>query len=310
MQLALALYRTGRQADALRILHDFRRTAARGARASTRHQPWPSWSSGCSRTTSPCCCSEPAGHPLRGYRLGERLGTGPRRHGLSPAACPASSATSRSASSGSRSRTTPSSSGRSRPAPTWWRRCVTPRSSRSMTTGVSRGLPTSSCGACTAEPWPSGWHRGPLAPATATAMVGRIGAALVAAAERGIAHGRVVPESVFFDAAGDAFLGDFQLGTTHPAADQQRRRPRPGRDGSGPACAADGGPVDDVLARGVATRRATEPGGVRADAGRRQWPAQMQPWSARARTRTRASGPSTRPTRRTSSVGPTSSTRS
>jgi DNA-binding SARP family transcriptional activator/WD40 repeat protein len=56
-------------------------------------------------------------------------------------------------------------------------------------------------------------QRGALAGGEVAALVARVGAALVAAAEAGIAHGRVVAESVLFDETGNAYLADFPLGT-------------------------------------------------------------------------------------------------
>jgi WD40 repeat protein len=42
--------------------------------------------------------------------------------------------------------------------------------------------------------------------------VARVGAALAAAVEAGVTHGRVVPESILFDEAGNAYLADLPLG--------------------------------------------------------------------------------------------------
>jgi WD40 repeat protein/DNA-binding SARP family transcriptional activator len=56
-------------------------------------------------------------------------------------------------------------------------------------------------------------QQGPVAAGEVAALVARVGAALVAAAEAGIAHGRVVAESVLFDEGGNTYLGDFPLGT-------------------------------------------------------------------------------------------------
>jgi len=56
-------------------------------------------------------------------------------------------------------------------------------------------------------------QRGPVPGGEVAALVARVGAALVAAAEAGIAHARVVAESVLFDEGGNAYLGDFPLGT-------------------------------------------------------------------------------------------------
>ena len=95
-------------------------------------------------------------------------------------------------------------------------------------------------------------QRGPLGTAAAAALVSRIGEALVAAAERGIGHGRVIPESVFFDSAGDAFLADFAL----DPADQPRCAGDDVHDLAamvGACLATDRGAVADVLAEATAT---------------------------------------------------------
>jgi WD40 repeat protein/DNA-binding SARP family transcriptional activator len=47
------------------------------------------------------------------------------------------------------------------------------------------------------------------------ALVGRVGSALVSAADAGIAHGRVVAESILFDEGRNAYLADFPMGTGH-----------------------------------------------------------------------------------------------
>jgi WD40 repeat protein/DNA-binding SARP family transcriptional activator len=56
-------------------------------------------------------------------------------------------------------------------------------------------------------------ERGPLPGGELAALVARVGAALVAGAGAGVAHGRVVAESILFDEAGHAYLADFPLGT-------------------------------------------------------------------------------------------------
>ena len=45
------------------------------------------------------------------------------------------------------------------------------------------------------------------------ALVARVGAALLASADAGISHGRVVAESILFDEGGNAHLADFPMGT-------------------------------------------------------------------------------------------------
>jgi WD40 repeat protein/DNA-binding SARP family transcriptional activator len=56
-------------------------------------------------------------------------------------------------------------------------------------------------------------QQGPVPHGETAALVARVGAALAAAAEAGITHGRVVAESILFDEAGNAYLADFPLGT-------------------------------------------------------------------------------------------------
>jgi WD40 repeat protein/DNA-binding SARP family transcriptional activator len=250
VQLALALYRTGRQADALRVLHDFRRVLLE----ELGLDPSPAVTELEQRVLTheeSLLLPEPAGHPLRGYRLGERLGTGRdgtvyagRLPGVERdfairvireqvADDPEFVRSFESSAHLVASLRHPAIV----PIHDYWRE-----------PGAAYVVMRRMHGGTLAERL----ARGPLAPATATAMVGRIGAALVAAAERGIAHGRVVPESIFFDGAGDVFLADFQLGATHPlptSGDDVRDLAVTVR-----ACLApDDGPVDDVLARGAAS---------------------------------------------------------
>ncbi|HEY5888856.1 MAG TPA: BTAD domain-containing putative transcriptional regulator, partial [Acidimicrobiales bacterium] len=74
-QLMLALYRSGRHTDALRSFQDHRRTLA----DELGLDPTPSLQELERRILShdpSLLLDQPAGQPLRGYRLGERLGTG------------------------------------------------------------------------------------------------------------------------------------------------------------------------------------------------------------------------------------------
>ena len=54
--------------------------------------------------------------------------------------------------------------------------------------------------------------RDPLSHADVAAIVRRVGGALVAAGEAGLVHGRLGPGAVLFDERGDPWLGDFDLG--------------------------------------------------------------------------------------------------
>ena len=56
-------------------------------------------------------------------------------------------------------------------------------------------------------------QRGPRPAGEVAALVARIGGALVSAAEAGVVHGRLVAENILFDAAGDGYLADLPLGT-------------------------------------------------------------------------------------------------
>lgn len=54
--------------------------------------------------------------------------------------------------------------------------------------------------------------RGGVSAEAVAEMIGRLGSALQAASDSGLVHGRVLPESVLFDDAGAAYLSDFPLG--------------------------------------------------------------------------------------------------
>ena len=148
-QLMIAFYRTGRQADALRIVREYRQVLVEELgldpspvvtdleRRILNHDPT-------------LMLAEPGGVPLRGYRLGERLGTG--RDGTVYRGAPAwGRARVRHPRRSARTwPMTPSSCGRSRPLPIEWRRCATRPSLRSTTTGENRGRRTWSCAGCMA----------------------------------------------------------------------------------------------------------------------------------------------------------------
>ena len=99
---------------------------------------------------------------------------------------------------------------------------------------------------CRLTPWPT--------------LATRIGGALAAAAECGIAHGRVAAESVFYDEASDCYLSDFVV--SPPRTDQSAGGDvqdlaalvgecLAGRGGSLPSSVP--GAVAEVLARGTST---------------------------------------------------------
>jgi DNA-binding SARP family transcriptional activator/tRNA A-37 threonylcarbamoyl transferase component Bud32 len=94
--------------------------------------------------------------------------------------------------------------------------------------------------------------RQPLTAAEVATVVEQIGAALVVAAEAGVVHGRISPRSVLFDEAGHACLSDFDLGAAGAAGADRA----PGCDVAGladlvGACLADPrSEVADALERG------------------------------------------------------------
>jgi WD40 repeat protein/DNA-binding SARP family transcriptional activator len=257
-QLMLALYRTGRHVDALRAFQQYRDVLAE----ELGLDPSPELVDLDRRVLAhdtTLRLAEPAGLPLRGYRLGERLGTG-REGTVFAARLPGverdfairivrqeivdqpefvrsfEASAQRVASLRHEAVVA---------IHDYWRE---PGAAylvmRRMRGGTLRDR----------------LERGPLAGAEVAALTARIGSALMAVAERGIVHGRVAPESVLFDDAGAAYLSDFALGT-----DAARR---PGNDVRGyaglvyesltghPPVGPQGDDVPtavaDVLARGLA----------------------------------------------------------
>jgi WD40 repeat protein/DNA-binding SARP family transcriptional activator len=247
-QLMIALYRAGRQAEALRVLRDYRLVLVEELgldpspglleleRRVLAHDPT-------------LMLTQPAGHPLRGYRVGERLGTG-RDGTVLAARLPGvdrdfAVRVFRQEIADDPGFVRSFEAGAHRVASLrhpaivaihdYWRE---PGAAylvmRRMHGGTLRDRVT----------------RGPLTDAALATLVGRIGGALVAAAERGIVHGRVTSDSVLFDTAGEPYLADFELGPTS----------RTGSDDVhdfavlvSECLPSDGGSLTGVLHRGVAS---------------------------------------------------------
>ena len=249
-QLMMALYRTGRQADALRVLRDYRHVL----RDELGLEPSPALVELERRvlTHDPTLLlPEPAGLPLRGYRLGERLGTG--RDGTVYAARlqgverdfairvireeiadrpdfvrSFEAAAHRLASLRHPAIVT---------IHDYWRE---PGAAYVVMRRMSGGTLADRL------------DRGPLTNAATATVVSRIGGALATAAEQGIGHGRVIPESVLYDGSGEPYLADFALTPSNPD-------PRCGDDTREFAVLVDRclagarGPVGEILALGTAT---------------------------------------------------------
>ena len=209
-QQMIALYRAGRQVDALRVVKEYRQTLVE----ELGLDPSPALSELERRVLAHdegLMPAAPAGLPLRGYRLAERLGTG--RDGTVHAArlpaverdlairvireeiadCPEFVRSFEA--------TTHQVASLRHPAIVaihdYWRE---PGAAylvmRRMYGGTLRDR----------------LHRGVLPLDAAAELANRLGGALAAAAECGIVHGRVVAESVFFDEADGCYLSDFAVG--------------------------------------------------------------------------------------------------
>ena len=263
-QLMTALYRSGRHADALRAYRDYRRLLV----DELGVEPSPALASLEERVLNHdpgLVLSEPAGRPLRGYRLGERLGTG-RDGTVYAARLPGVERDFavrvirqeiadrpefvRAFEAGAQRLSALRHPGIV-PIHDYWRE-----------PGAAYLVMRRMQGGSLADRL----EHGPLPDAALSTLITRIGGALLAAVTQGIVHGRVAPESVLFDSAGDPHLADFALGPADPAL---------GDDVLDfatlvSACRSrQGGPVGDVLARASSgPSGATTTGG---GAGRCSW---------------------------------------
>ena len=218
-RLMIALYRSGRQVEALRVAQQYRQVLA----DEVGLEPSPDLVELEGKILDhdeDLRVPEPAGRRLRGYRLGARLGTG--RDGtvhaarlpgvrrdlairISPADIADRPDVVRSFDTGVR-RVAALRHEAIVPIHDHWRE---PGAAyvvmRRMGGGTLRDR----------------LDEGPLPAPEVVTLAARVGGALAAAAEQGVVHGRVGPESVFFDDAGTPYVGDFALGdpTGGPADD-------------------------------------------------------------------------------------------
>jgi DNA-binding SARP family transcriptional activator/WD40 repeat protein len=214
-RLMLALYRSGRPVDALQVFQTYRRVLA----DELGMDPTPELTDLERRILAhdpSLRLPAPAGRPLRGYRLGERLGRGrlgtvhaarlagvPRDYAirLYPAEIADDPTFVRSFEPDARRLASVDHPAVVEVHDAWREPGAAALVMRRMTGGTLRDRLAD----------------GPLSRAEASAVFERIGGALVAAARRGLTHGNLRPGSVLFDADGAAHLGDFALGSDRHA---------------------------------------------------------------------------------------------
>ena len=308
-QLVIALYRAGRQVDALRVVQEYRQLLVE----ELGLDPTPALSELERRVLThdaTLTLAAPAGLPLRGYRLGERLGTG--RDGTvyaahlpgverdlairvireevadSPEFVRSFEATAHQVAS------------LRHPAIVsihdYWRE---PGAAylvmRRMQGGTLRDR----------------LQRGALPVDAVATLAIRLGGALAAAAESGIIHGRVVPESVFYDEADDCYLSDFAVGPLRSdqsaGDDVQDFAALVGeclgvRDGAQPRTSRTPFPKSW---HGVPRPSGDHRWRISSPCSWRRSRAAIRPSTGSSATRTRACGPSTKPTPPTSSAATT-----
>lgn len=213
-QLMLALYRNGRHAEALQVYREYRATLV----AELGVEPTPRLADLERRilgNDESLLLVEPVGRPLRGYRLGERLGTG--RDGTVYAAdLPG---VERDVvvrvyreELADRASFVRDFDTRAHRLASLHHPAIVPIHDHWREPGTACLVMRRMYGGSLADRLAAGT----LSPESVVALVRRIGGALAAAAEQGVGHGRVVAESVLYDEDGDPCLSDFALGADDP----------------------------------------------------------------------------------------------
>ena len=210
VKLMLALYRSGRQVDALRVMQDYRRRL--GEEVGLEPSPeLVQLERQILAHDEDLQLAEPAGRPLRGYRLGERLGTG--RDGtvyaarlpgverdLAIRAVPAEIA--------DRPDVVRSFDSVLRRVASLRQEAVVPVHDHWREPGAAYVVMRRMWGGSLRDRL----DRGPLPIADVAALAERVGSALAAAHGQGVVHGRVTADSVLCDESGGPYLADFPLG--------------------------------------------------------------------------------------------------